>query len=332
MKTYYFYDRGGKPRREEPLGSDYVLAVQKWSSLHLDTPSVRPTVGWAIAQYLSSPKYMELGTGTQADYRFAIDNLMIYFGDAPLDDVKSSHLVSYLEMRARGTELLKPSKHRGQREIAVLGRIFKYARSKDWTKNDPKESVELERLPGRKNVYVSDDMFDAVYRAGGIVLREACDVAYLLGQRPIDVLGLGEPKDGIIELRQTKTDAPIRVAISGDLAAVVEQIAERKKSLKIRIIDGPLLVDERGRPLTKSKLRSRFEQARQKAGVSGRDYQFRDLRAKPATDLRDAVGIEASQALLGHTSIVMTEHYIRNRRGKIISAIPRKANRSAVDK
>jgi integrase len=331
-RTYYFYDVGGKPRREEPLGTDYVLAVQKWATLHQDKPVVSLTVGWAITQYLSSPSYTELGEGTRADYKLALDNLVIYFGDAPLDDVKPSHLVSFLELRAKGTDRLKASIHRGQREIALLGRIFKYARSKDWTRNDPKESIELRKLPGRKNIYVTDEMFDAVYLAGGDVLKEACDIAYLLGQRPIDVLNLPEPKDGTIEVRQTKTGTPIRVAVQGDLKEVIERIAERKKTLKFRIIDGPLLVDERGRPLTKAKLRSRFDAARKKAGVSGSSYQFRDLRAKAATDLRDLVSIEASQALLGHASIVMTEHYTRNRRGKIISAIPRKSRRSAVEK
>lgn len=32
-KTYYYFDTGGKPRRETPLGPDYVLAVKKWADL-----------------------------------------------------------------------------------------------------------------------------------------------------------------------------------------------------------------------------------------------------------------------------------------------------------
>ena len=30
-KTFYYYDHGGKPRREEPLGSDYGRAIQRWA-------------------------------------------------------------------------------------------------------------------------------------------------------------------------------------------------------------------------------------------------------------------------------------------------------------
>lgn len=327
-KTWYYYDTGGKPRREIPLGSDYVLAVQKWAELNMSAAPVAATVSWAVAQYLASTAFNDLATGTQADYKYAIAEILEHFGDAPLDAVTPPHLVAYHEARSKGTltradgAAIPASKHRAKREVEILGRIFKYARSMGWTKNDPKADVELRRLPGRKHVYIEDDLYRAVYDKGGVVLREACDIAYLLGQRPIDVLRLREPKDGEIELRQTKTKAPIRIAVAGPLAVVLERIAARKKTLPFRMIDGPLLVDERGRAMTKHKLRARFEAAREAAGVSGDEYQFRDLRAKAATDLRDAVSLEASQALLGHASITMTEHYTRARRGKVIHHLP----------
>ena len=36
-KTYYYYDTGGKPRKEIALGSDYAIAIKKWSELEIDT-------------------------------------------------------------------------------------------------------------------------------------------------------------------------------------------------------------------------------------------------------------------------------------------------------
>lgn len=36
--TYYFYDHGGKPRRETSLGKDYGLAIKRWAELeHADS-------------------------------------------------------------------------------------------------------------------------------------------------------------------------------------------------------------------------------------------------------------------------------------------------------
>ena len=33
---WYYYDAGGKPRKEIPLGSDYIIACKKWSELSLE--------------------------------------------------------------------------------------------------------------------------------------------------------------------------------------------------------------------------------------------------------------------------------------------------------
>lgn len=43
--------------------------------------------------------------------------------------------------------------------------------------------------------------------------------------------------------------------------------------------------------------------------------QFRDLRAKAGTDAADAGGLDRAQRQLGHASVTMTEHYVRNRLG-----------------
>ncbi|SMG01700.1 Mobile element protein [Burkholderia singularis] len=63
-------------------------------------------------------------------------------------------------------------------------------------------------------------------------------------------------------------------------------------------------------------LRFRFDRARELAGVSKDLFQFRDLRAKAGIDKTDAVGdIRVAQRQLGHKSLAMTEHYVRERKG-----------------
>lgn len=52
-------------------------------------------------------------------------------------------------------------------------------------------------------------------------------------------------------------------------------------------------------------LRSRFDKARTLAKV---DFQFRDIRAKAATDTGDLAHL---QTLLGHKNRDMTEHYVK---------------------
>ncbi|MGF6595416.1 integrase [Paraburkholderia sp. GAS448] len=69
--------------------------------------------------------------------------------------------------------------------------------------------------------------------------------------------------------------------------------------------------------MTLDTLQRRFREARRAAGVPDGDFQFRDLRAKAGTDKTDSTGdIRQAQKQLGHTSVAMTEHYVRNRRGE----------------
>lgn len=314
-RVWYYFDTGEKPRREIPLGDDYVLAVQQWSRLSQSAAPDLKTLGWVIAKYLGSADYQDLAIGTQADYRYALDKIAEAFGDAPLAGVKSGHVRLYLDDRR------KESEHRAQRERAILSMVFRWAMARDWCSHNPVAAVAGKRLPGRRAVVITDAQLDAVYQAAGQPLRDALDLAYFLGQRPADLLRLSETdiRDGLLELRQAKTGEPLRFAIAGQLADLLERIAERKRSHPVRSL--ALLIDERGRRLTKAQLRNRFETARTAAGIPGADFQFRDMRRKAGTDLRDQAGLDAAQDLLGHRSQAMTEHYTAGA-GKVRTAIP----------
>jgi len=76
-----------------------------------------------------------------------------------------------------------------------------------------------------------------------------------------------------------------------------------------------LVQDDNGRPLSMLAMRSRFDKARKAAGVS---FQFRDIRAKTASDTGD---LSHSQRLLGHKNRDMTEHYVRERIGQRVKPL-----------
>lgn len=315
--TYYFYDTGGRPRKEIPLGTDYVLAVQKWATLHEATTTEKPTVSWAIGKYLASPQFADVGRGTQADYGFALDQIAKHFGTAPLDEVRPSHITLYIDKRGAS------SRHRALREKAVFSMLFNWCVARDYCTSNPVAAIKNKRLPGRRNVYIENTMLDGVYQFASPALRDTMDLAYFTGQRPADVLRMSETdiKDGVLVFGQAKTDRPMRIAVEGDLARLIERMAERKRQFAVRPL--ALLVDESGKPMTKAKLRTRFEAARAKAGLTGQEFQFRDLRRKAASDLRDQSGIEQAQALLGHSSVTMTEHYASGK-AKKVTELPRK--------
>jgi integrase len=84
-----------------------------------------------------------------------------------------------------------------------------------------------------------------------------------------------------------------------------------------RVRSTRLIVTEDGTPMTEAMLRRRFDVAREAAGVEKAEFQMRDLRAKAGTDKAKSSGdIMQAKDQLGHTTVVMTEQYIRNRKGK----------------
>lgn len=99
--------------------------------------------------------------------------------------------------------------------------------------------------------------------------------------------------------------------MTGKLAALIARIEARPS----KAIGGYIIQNENGQPLTRDALRSRFDKARELAGV---DFQFRDIRAKAATDTGD---LAHSQKLLAHKSRSMTEHYVKARIGERIKPL-----------
>ena len=110
---------------------------------------------------------------------------------------------------------------------------------------------------------------------------------------------------------QNKTGARLGIEITGELAAVIVRINARP----CKAIGSYIIQNENGQPLTRNAVRSRFDKARELAGVN---FQFRDIRAKAATDTGD---LAHSQKLLAHKNRSMTEHYVKARQGERVKPL-----------
>lgn len=312
--VHYYYDHGGRPRRETPLGSDYGLAVKKWAELEGDRTA--PQVRQAITFRHVADEYRRLivptkAPRTQKDNMKELRKLLAFFDDppCPLEAIEPIHVRQFMTWRKAPV--------RAKREKALLSHIWNFAREKGYTAlANPCAGIKTKKERGRQDIYVHDDAFAAVWRHATVGLRDAMDLAYLTGQRPSDVVMMDETKirDGMIEIRQGKTGAALRMEIAGELAAVIERIKARKRAAAIYTTR--LVVDEKCKPLTLGRISDHFVRARLAAGIDPASFQFRDLRAKAGTDKADSAGdIRQAQRQLGHSSVTMTEHYVRHRRG-----------------
>jgi integrase len=328
-KVHYYYDLGGKPRREEPLGSDYGIAIQKWAEYERSRSAADKVREVLTFRYVAEQYRIHViptkSPLTQVGNLKELANLLAFFDDppGPLEAIKPVNVRQYLtwraEPRVRLTKKGKPVKSTGnglvraKREKALLSHIWNFARDRGYTSlANPCLGIKGQKEKSR-SVYVDDDELKLVWDNADQSLRDALDLAYLTGQRPQDTLAMDirDVRDNTLFVRQLKTDELVPINVTGEFAKLLERIRERKKGMTV--VSTRLVIDQRGQPLTKGQLRYRFDKARLAAGVT---FQFRDLRAKAATDKADSTGdVRKAQHQLGHTSVTTTERYLRRRRG-----------------
>lgn len=325
--VYYYFDTGTKGAKEIPLGADYREAVKKWIELS-NAPAIQPGETFAdLADKYQAEVITAKAKSTQATQRGDIRKLREFFcspSPAPLNEIKPKHVYLLLQWA-------KSTPTTANRLKRTLSHMFNMARAWGWTENEnPCAGIEGHSL-GKREVYITDEVFQAVYEQGSELLKDAMDLAYLTGQRPGDVRELTERdiQDGCLVIKQSKTGAPLRFVIEGELAALLTRLARRKEGRKLHSL--ALLTNKQGASVTQITLRRHFEDARDRASKSAADlgnkdfasairaFWFYDLRAKAADDVADERGEQAAAKQLGHSSVSTTKrHYLR--RGAKVNA------------
>jgi len=323
-KIWYYYDAGGKPRREIPLGCEYTTAVRKWAELEQDQPeqALQMITFKHVADRYMRDVIPTKAVRTQRDNIAELGWLLKFFNDppAPIESIKPGHIRQYLDWRG------KTAKVRANREKALFSHIWNMARAWEITdKPNPCAGIKGFTETGR-DIYIEDVVLEAVWNAADTPMRDALDLAYLTGQRPADTLAMRitDIREGALTVQQGKTNKKLRIEIIGELADLIARIEKRKDGYKVHSL--VLICTETGRALTEGALRSRFEKARAAAAKTNPElsdainaFQFRDLRAKAGTDKADSGGMREAQMQLGHNSMKMTEHYVRGRLGEKVT-------------
>jgi integrase len=343
-KVWFYYDAGrdapGGARKEIPLGSDYAKALTRWAELEgqPDEPAAIITFRYVAEQYFERVVPTK-APRTQKDNQQELKYLLMFFDNppCPFEEIAPEHVLKYVQWRTSGGAGTKNSggaiagraATRAKREKALLSHIWNWARGEGYTRlANPCTGIRGESTPGR-DIYVEDDVYEAIREKGNQTLQDAMDLALFCGQRPADTTRLSETqiRDGIIHIRQGKRKRKVRIEVGSALEELLTRIRERKAGLRVASL--ALIISASGKQLTRRTITSYFDQARALAAADPKNSsiaadiraaQYRDIRAKAGTDKEEAENLQAAQALLGHSSSRMTEHYIRNRRGKKVKS------------
>lgn len=333
----YYYGRN-----QAFVGDNLADAMLAYGEREAARAGRRPVTFGDLASQYAAKVIPTKAPRTREDNLDELAMLLKLFKDAPLAKIEPQHVAGYRDGRFarphKGRKAQEPrlATVRANREIALLSAIWNWGRETGrMALPNPCLGVGRNKETGRDR-YVEDEELRAEWLVADPALQDALDLHYLTGQRPADVLKmrLTDIRDDCLPVRQGKTKKPLRLAlhdVSGalsELGAVIERIKARSFP-EGAVVSLAMVRDERGQPLTYWQLASRHEKARAAAGV---DFQLRDLRAKHGTDRAETEGILAARKALGHSTVAMTEQYVRNRRGDVIEPLKLRTTRRIADK
>lgn len=287
--------------------NDRAEALRRWAQREGVKEDDSTRLFSVIAKRYVREVYLLKSVRTRKDNDKELVHLLRVFGHMPIELIAPMHIREYHDIRGQAAKV------RANREKALFSHIFNKAR--EWgytTAPNPCQGVKGFKETGRDR-YVTDEEFERVKAHAHFTVADAMDLALLTGQRPADVLKIKRTdiRDGALWIVQNKTGARLGIEIMGELAAVIDRINARPR----QAISAHLIQDETGQPLSVFALRSRFDKAREAAKVN---FQFRDIRAKAATDTGD---LAHAQKLLAHKNRDMTEHYVRRRLGERVTPL-----------
>lgn len=315
---YYYNGRHADGSRVEiALGGDLSEAKRKWAELEC-VPAPAGTMAAVFDRYIKDVLPTK-APRTQGENLLAFKNLRPMFDSAPLEAVTPQHIAQYRDKRT--------AKISANREISLLSHVWNMAREWGYTdRENPARGVRKNTEHGR-DFYADESVWQAVQTHACLELKAAMQLAYLTGQRTADVLKmrLSDIDQDALLVKQGKTGKFLRIALTVDgtrsqLGTLIDNLTRRsgKQMLSFYILAMP-----NGQPLTYTMLRNRFDDARAAAAAAQTDlklatriklFQFRDIRAKAASDIDD---ITAASKLLGHAGERITADVYRRAGEKV---------------
>lgn len=287
----YYYVKGGV---WTPLGKVLHKALEEYARI------IQPQKGMEkLIDRVVEDAQERVKPNTLKQYRQVSITIKLAFREFSPDQVKPEHVFQFLDHHRKTPNM-------ANRMRTVLRMAFTHALKAGQCQSNPVDAIP--RFSEKKrDRYISDAEYRAIWSVGSPTLRAIMDVAYSTGQRIGDVLAIKMrdiSKDGI-EFKQEKTSKKLMVN-----SKMVQDSVKAARALHPKnVIPTYLLGQRNGKIRSYRGVRDLFDRAAAKAGV--KDAHLHDLRAKAITDAKKQH--LDPQRLAGHTTEAQTVTYIRGR-------------------
>lgn len=242
-----------------------------------DVQTVRPapSVAWVeglVIAFLKSPEFGRLKAVTRKDYRRYLDAFRAEFGDwrvSLFEDPRIAQDLAEWRDSANGART-------GDLRMAVVSRLFGWARSRGLTTARPTEALERIHKADRSDLIWQPGDLAKLLKASPLPLQLAIRLAVETGLRKGDLIALpwSAVSDLSIRWRTSKRGKDTVIPVTPALRALLAEMPRKSPVI---------LTSSAGRPWTSTGLDTAFGRAREKAKIT--DLRWHDLRGTAVTRL-----------------------------------------------
>lgn len=319
--VYYYAWRGkGAPRiMAKPGTKAFTLEfIRLTKDRQRDAKS--GTIGSLVAEFRQSPYFTKLSPATRRDYERQLGAIREEFDTFSIRTIEArGSRKIFLDWR----DTMKDSPRSADMHIALLSRIFAWAKGNEIILRNPLERVERLHEGSRRDIIWSPDQLNTLLTEAAPHIRKVAQLALWTMQRQADILTMPTLAfDGErVSIKQGKTGAKVRVVAAPDLLPLLREAKEKKRQR--------VLVNSFHQNWTSSGFRASWRKEMARLGIKG--VTFHDLRGTAITfayanlDKSHDEKIKLISEISGHSAddaeSIIRKHYLAGQ--EVVDAIGR---------
>jgi len=321
----YWYAWKGGPRVHGEFGSPEFMA-NYYAAVEGCRRKPKTDFQSLIDRFLDSAEFAKLGGRSKADYKQYLKRIQPAFGDLPLGALSDRAVLGeFLDWRDK---IAANAPAQADKAFGALARIVSWAFQRGLIKANPCQGVKKVHKGTRRDQIWTPEQEAAFMAKAPKHLQLPFQFALWTAQRRGDILELvWSDYDGeFIHLVQSKTGAPVSIAVGPTLKSVLEEAKAFRKRFEERNPPPPdqIFLTSKGNKWTGSGFSAVFRKTCDAAGIEG--VTFHDLRGTCVTRLALAEAtVPEIASMTGHSlkdvDMMLDGHYMKRDNGLSCSAV-----------